>query len=326
MRKLTNQEFIDKVRDLVSEEYIFTETYVNSRTKIKCVHNLCSHEWSIKPADFLNGIRCPSCSDLRKKPDDFSKEISNLVGNEYTFIEEYVNRATKIKCVHNLCSHEWSITPNNFLRGQRCPECKDKPVPPKTDTQFKDDVFKLVGDEYSFTETYINSSTKIKCIHNMQDCNYVWKIEPTEFLRGSRCPSCNKNSSAPSRDVERILKDMSIAYEKEKTFDSCVSVKKLRFDFYFEINNKLYCIEYDGEQHFIAIEKFGGAAGLIETKRRDDIKTNFCIENNIDLLRLTYKDKQSDFKMLITKFINKRSTTIPQGSRDKCLDTIDPQK
>ena len=50
------------------------------------------------------------------------------------------------------------------------------------------------------------------------------------------------------------------------------------------------CIEYDGEQHFMPIKWFGGDEGLENIKIRDGIKNKFCQDNNIKLLRISYKE------------------------------------
>lgn len=59
----------------------------------------------------------------RKSNSEFIKEITNLICSEYIFLEEYINDRTKILCRHNKCGHEWEISPNNFIRGTRCPKC-----------------------------------------------------------------------------------------------------------------------------------------------------------------------------------------------------------
>ena len=60
------------------------------------------------------------------------------------------------------------------------------------------------------------------------------------------------------------------------------------FDFYIEKLNM--CIEYDGEQHFMPIKWFGGDEGLENIKIRAGIKNKFCQDNNIKLLRISYKE------------------------------------
>jgi hypothetical protein len=49
-------------------------------------------------------------------------------------------------------------------------------------------------------------------------------------------------------------------------------------------------IEFDGRQHYEPIEFFGGEEKYISRKKNDQIKTNYCLKNNISLLRIPYWD------------------------------------
>ena len=50
------------------------------------------------------------------------------------------------------------------------------------------------------------------------------------------------------------------------------------------------CIEYDGEQHSKPIKFFGGYKKKKKRKELDDIKTEYCKNNNINLLRINYDE------------------------------------
>lgn len=62
----------------------------------------------------------------RKTNEEFQQEIKDMVGDEYTFLDTYVNTSTKIKVKHNICGNTYKVTPNHFLRGSRCPYCFGK--------------------------------------------------------------------------------------------------------------------------------------------------------------------------------------------------------
>jgi hypothetical protein len=91
----------------------------------------------------------------------------------------------------------------------------------------------------------------------------------------------------------------NIPYIEQKTFDLCRNPKTntlLRFDFYIPHLN--LCIEYDGELHYRSSSIFGGDETLSRIKKNDMIKTNWCLENNIKLIRIPYKKKNKIFKIL----------------------------
>ena len=59
-------------------------------------------------------------------------------------------------------------------------------------------------------------------------------------------------------------------------------------------------IEYQGQQHFHAVELFGGKEGLTKTKERDREKFLKCKINDVELIYFTYKDNLSE-KLVNTK-------------------------
>lgn len=185
-KRKTNEDFKQEVYDLVGNEYVFLEKYVNNHTKIKAKHNKCDNIYRVSPNSFLRGSRCPYCAGLIRKTDtQFQQEVYDLVGDEYTFLETYVNTHTKLKVKHNKCGSIYGVRPSDFIRGSRCPYCAGFR---KTDKDFKQEVYSLVGDEYSFLEHYQGALTKIKVKHNK--CGTEYKVTPANFLMGHCCPHC----------------------------------------------------------------------------------------------------------------------------------------
>lgn len=130
-------------------------------------------------------------SSRSKTNEEFINEVKKLVGNDYTFLEEYKYALEKIKVKHNKCGHVYYVTPSNFLRGRRCPNCKGKRISnSKTrDTEyFKNKVAELVGKEYTVIGEYQKANTPILLIHNK--CGRKFKMSPGHFVDGERCPYC----------------------------------------------------------------------------------------------------------------------------------------
>ena len=120
----TPEEFKEKVRSLVGTEYTLLTDYERSAKKVIFKHNVCGNEFSMTPNDFVTGRGCPHCfGKFTKTPEQFRKEVYELVGDEYYFKENYINAHTKILAVHNKCGFEWKISPDSFLRSTRCPKC-----------------------------------------------------------------------------------------------------------------------------------------------------------------------------------------------------------
>jgi hypothetical protein len=95
-------------------------------------HNLKdgnSHEFMGYPYVVLNSGKCPICfGNFKKEKREFEKQVYDLVENEYTILDEYINAKTKIHIRHNCekCNNNiLYIAPNSFLRGTRCGVCKE---------------------------------------------------------------------------------------------------------------------------------------------------------------------------------------------------------
>ena len=126
----------------------------------------------------------------RKTNEEFQQEVRNLVGNEYTFLDNYVNKRTKLRVTHNKCGNTYDVLPSNFLRGNRCPYCY-RASKQKTNSQFKQEIKNLVGDDYTFLDPYQGNYTKLRVKHNK--CGNIYKVKPNSFLQGRRCPKCFGN-------------------------------------------------------------------------------------------------------------------------------------
>ena len=60
------------------------------------------------------------------------------------------------------------------------------------------------------------------------------------------------------------------------------------------------CVEYDGKQHFEANDYFGGEDGFLYRQINDEIKNEYCKNNNIRLIRIKYDENIID---KLTSFI-----------------------
>lgn len=104
----------------------------------------------------------------------------------------------------------FKMTPNNFFNnGHRFPKnfSKNKGI-----TKFKEEVFNLVGDEYTVIGKYINSQVKITIKHN--SCGRTYKVQPNEFLQGKRCSKCSGRMKL-NTDIfkERVLQQSGKEYQ-----------------------------------------------------------------------------------------------------------------
>ena len=106
-------------------------------------------------------------------------------------------------------------------------------------------------------------------------------------LRTGHTQSCGcERMSHGEIAVSNLLKANNIPFEQEKVFFKFANGKNAKFDFY--VDNK-YIIEYDGETHFMSnLHGWHTPERLQLQQERDAIKTQWCKENNIPLIRIPY--------------------------------------
>lgn len=100
--------------------------------------------------------------------------------------------------------------------------------------------------------------------------------------------SCGCLNSKNEMFIKQILSKYKIQYTPQKIFDDCRDVLPLPFDIYLPEYN--VCIEYDGIQHFQPVDYFGGVTSFEIIQKHDEIKSEYCNKNNIDLWRINYND------------------------------------
>lgn len=73
--------------------------------------------------------------------------------------------------------------------------------------QFKEEIHRLVGNDYTVISTYTRSKDKITMNHT--SCGTTWEITPNNFKKGKRCPTCNnqvKNTKKFKEEVNELHK------------------------------------------------------------------------------------------------------------------------
>ena len=299
--KLTHEEFMEKFyeKNENAENIEILGEYVNNKAKIKCKCKIDGHEWEVTPNVLLNNHGCPKCSDnIQLTHEEFMERfyIKNKNAENIEIIGEYVNNKAKIKCKCKIDGHEWEATPHNLLNDTGCPKCAGN-IQNKTTEYFINEL-KEINSDIEILGEYVNAQTKIKCKCKLD--GYTWETKPSNLLNGCGCPKCSESKG--EKRVAKYLDSKNIEYERQYKFDNCRSKDKLPFDFYIPSLN--VAIEYDGEYHYMIITRGKNDTyerafnRFVGTKVRDTIKTIYCKENNIKLIRIPYWDFDNIEKIL----------------------------
>lgn len=290
-KKRTNDEYKELIKSKYGNEYTLLSDYIKSTEKIHVRHNVCGTEWYPNAGDLLKKKICPVCGkkanfiNIIKAPEQFKKEFNDLSNGEYELLSEYHRSSEKIKIRHITCGYEFKMTPNKFLAGQRCPNCRANKKKSKKD--FEEEVCKLYGDEFTVFGEFINTYTKIDIKHNK--CGHIINIKPSDFLsKKTYCKYCNQ--SALESLIEKALMELNIEYIYQKDFDDLLGIggNKLLYDFYFQYNGKEYVVEGQGEQHYRKIEFFGGKDKFEKQQEHDKRKYEYAKSHDIRFIEIPY--------------------------------------
>ena len=279
----TNQdEFIQKAKMIYGDKYDYSlAEYIHNEKKVKII---CKDHGIFEktPHSHISGKQgCKKCTGKYKETEDFIKKAKSVHGDKYDYsLVEYKGSKNKINIiclVHGTFSQE----ANSHLIGNGCPSCAGKN---KTTDEFIKDVIKIHGEKYDYSKTLYTTAINNVIISCKIHGDFLQL--PHNHLRGSGCPAC-KNSRGENM-VRIFLINNSMLFESQKKFKDCRYKNVLSFDFYLSKLNT--CIEYDGKQHFFPAVIFGGQEKLEFQQLKDQIKTNYCLKNNIPLIRIRYDE------------------------------------
>ena len=310
-KKLTNQCFIERASIVHNNFYDYSNVnYINIDTKIEIICPVHGVFYQ-RPDHHLSGHVCKKCSSnseihQKRRENIFLKniELCKKIHNnyyDYTSIKDY--KTTKLN-VEIICPIHGVFyqSIDSHMRGSKCSQCAIKQ---NGDNQrlsireFINRAHEIHKRYYSYEKTsYVNIDTKIKIICPKHGDFYQI---PYNHLAGKGCKLC-KNQSKKEKIIHEYLTVKKIIFIPQKSFKGCVYKRKLRFDFYIPRLN--LCLEYDGKQHYEPLDCFGGVKQFELNKIKDKIKTVFCDEQNIKLIRLNYLHKENQIFKKLEKISN----------------------
>lgn len=297
IRKTTKQ-FVSELKAIYKDTYDYSRVnYINAHKKVEIV---CLKHGSFfqPPHSLLRGEGCKKCSSKFSSTEQFVTEANKIHKCKYDYSKtNYININEKIiiSCPTHGIFEQIS---GNHIKGSGCPKCGKEAITEKsrmTFQLFKERSQKIHESKYFYEEQVFKSQKdKIKIICPIHG-EFIQVVGT--HLQGSGCPICK--SSKGELKVQEYLRKNKIIFELQKTFENCRHINPLFFDFYLPKYN--ICIEFDGKQHFESIEKWGGNEGLELIQLRDSIKTEYCKQNDIPLLRIKY-DENVENKLKIFLF------------------------
>lgn len=269
------------------------------------------HEWKVSICE-RQKYNCPYCANRKVCKDNclavthpqLAKEWSSknkLKPTEVTY-GSYVD-------IFWQCSsgHEWkSKISSRASKKRNCPYCCNQKV-------CKDNCLSTTHPELAKEWSKKNKlkPTEVTYGHTKKvwwRCSkgHEWQSIAYSRSRGNACPTCNESKG--EKLVAQILDKLKVRHKREYKFSE---LGNYRFDFalFRKYKRRPYAIiEYHGEQHYKPV-KFGSSISLAKAKvnlvscqKRDKIKKQYCLNNNIKYLEISYEEKDN-IEQLIRDFI-----------------------
>lgn len=233
-----------------------------------------------------------SCG-CHRRADLTNKRFGRLVALKYAYTK---NKKVYWHCKCD-CGNEIDVQANSLLTGNTTScGCAKKGC---NIIDLTNQVFgKLTVLEYSHSDGN-NAFWKCQC----QCGNEI--IVSSNALRRKHTQSCGCLKSRGELLISEILNKYNISFQKEYSFPDLKAINRLRFDFAIMQNNILKLIEFDGEQHYTTKEEWWNTQEYVNLlKEHDNQKNEYCIQHNIPLLRLNYKQSKEEIEEEIKKFLD----------------------
>ena len=295
-------KYKNKLFDEVGDEYLLNKIEItNGRTMLHLIHNDCNQPYVVEQNKFFkrkcrcqeNACKYKRKSQQRKRDnEDVLNQIYDLIQDEYTTLSNYKGSNEYMQFRHNICNHEFPMTPHNFIfNNQRCPKCAQlirKEKLSKTHEEFLVELEARFPNEYDVLDNYINSNTKIRFLH--KSCRHITHQTPYKALHNlSLCKFCDCPTRGEQKIINYLDSIMFGEYEYQKYYDDLLGIHEgeLSYDFYLPKYNLL--IEYQGEYH----DGTAGNQTLEEfeiQQEHDKRKREYAKSHNISLLEIWYWD------------------------------------
>lgn len=258
----------------------------------KCVCKCeCGKTTLVNLNDLITGHK-KSCGCLRSSTYDKYKDLIGQKINNWTVLEiKNINQICYASCLCN-CGTVKNVRVYNLINGysRDCGCGRKKKLSETKSVNIVGQRFgKLTAvEKLSQSDKFNRVLYRCKC-----DCGNEVIVSSSSLTTG-KTNSCGCLLSYYNMYIDKLLDSMNVEHQSEYTVN--INGHKFRFDFYLPEYNMM--IEYDGQQHYVPVNFGQNNIDDIKrkfeiTKQYDQLKNNYCKENNINLLRIPYWEKKN---------------------------------
>lgn len=186
--RFTKDVFIKRSTDVHKGRYDYSNVVISGGKKevgIICpIHGIF---WQ-NPYSHMRGSGCPMCYGTPKSTnEEFIKKAQAIYGDRYDYSKvDYKGNKEKV-CIICPDHGEFWMSPNNHLRGHRCPGCFG--TPKKTNDEFISRARALFDCKYDYSKVEYDGLSRKVCIVCPEHGEF-W-ISAASHLNGHGCPYCS---------------------------------------------------------------------------------------------------------------------------------------
>ena len=318
MKKLTKEQVLRRFREAHGWKYEYDfSTYKNTHKKMRMICPEHGEFWQSPEGHIKSESGCTFCGRIlagrneSKSFEEFVKRANKVFDNKYEYIkEDFVNFSTKTKIIcpkHGI----FYTRPAQHILGTGCNKCaqeiraRSKKL---TKEKFIESANKVHFHKYNYDKVlYKNNKIKVEIVCPKHGSFFQ---TPHGHLSGKGCPMCKV-----WKRQEQIFNLLRETFPNE-TWIWEYRAKWLGIQSIDICNERIkLAIEYNGEQHYKPVKRFGGEISFLKNQERDKIKEEKIRNNGYKLYIVPYYDYDTD-KIIndIKTFLNYENTEIQSGN------------
>lgn len=229
----------------------------------------------------------------------YCKDYTNMQCGIWNVIERDYNPTSKSHetfwlCECQRCGNVSSVRKSDLDRNPRsCNNCKGFVISQELEKRGYSVHPVNIGEKFGLLEIIKQPYTKNNKIYCPCRCECGKELDVRKDhllgLSHSRTISCGcSQKSAGELKVKSILENHNVIFKEQFIIPELSKYMKFDFAIFDSQNNLIQLIEYNGEQHYKPIEKWGGEEQFIIQQERDMRKKEYCKNHNIPLVIIPY--------------------------------------
>ena len=232
MRKITKEEFINRVNSTFGDRYDCTEVeFINMYTPIFLFDKEKQDYIRVIPNNLFRKFKSSERSGRIKKltKKKFIERAKKIHGNKYKYSKvKYIDYETPVRIICPIHG-EFQQSPNSHLHSYGCPKCGRKSINADrklTTEEFIKKAKEVHGDKYDYSKVeYKNNKTPVTIICPIHG---EFRQRPANHLNGNGCKKCAVEESRLSKEIfitrSRLIHGYKYDYSKVRYVDSATKI------------------------------------------------------------------------------------------------------